>query len=396
MFRSRKARAALVGVVGLVTLDLGLSTLVIRDGQLRGRPLPPFDEITHPRQRDWLARLPERAAESILRFDALLGWTLRPDASNGDWCHVNSQGMRGVRDYAPGAPEGITRLACFGDSFTFGDEVDDSSCYPARYEDLFPDSEALNFGVAAYGTGQSLLRFRRDGRSWGAHVVCIGILLENIGRNVNRYRPLWYPSTGFVGIKPRFVLADGELELVPQPFATRKELFAAVSQGYAIELIAEREYWLGKPHLSGPARWSGLARILGGLEFYRRRQPRTLWTDPEGEPYRVTLALLESFHREALEAGARLAPVLVFPSATELRSYADGEEPYWRGFLDDLERRGVPAIDLAPALADMQREIDAGERKGSLYFREHLSRWGNWIVAQTLRAWIRANDPAGG
>ena len=35
--------------------------------------------------------------------------------------------------------------------------------------------------------------------------------LENIGRNVNRYRPLWHPNSGATGAKPRFVLSGDAL-----------------------------------------------------------------------------------------------------------------------------------------------------------------------------------------
>jgi hypothetical protein len=42
----------------------------------------------------------------------------------------------------------VIRLACFGDSFTFGSETSDEGCWPAQIEERMPSVEALNLGVA--------------------------------------------------------------------------------------------------------------------------------------------------------------------------------------------------------------------------------------------------------
>ena len=93
----------------------------------------------------------------------------------------------------------------------------DDYTYQAFLEAHEPRVEALNFGVPAYGTDQALLRLSREGLR-GARVAVLSLLLENIGRNVNRWRPLWTPRTLTPLAKPRFVLEGGALRLVPQPF----------------------------------------------------------------------------------------------------------------------------------------------------------------------------------
>jgi len=45
---------------------------------------------------------------------------------------------------------------------------------------LLPRLEIINFGVAAYGTNQTYLRFRRDIIKYQPHIVLIGLILENI------------------------------------------------------------------------------------------------------------------------------------------------------------------------------------------------------------------------
>ncbi len=386
----KKRLRVLVAVAGsLLAADLALSLVLLRDGTLLGRPLPPFGAITHPRQWDSLDRM-SRPSDGIGVFDADLGWTWQPSTVSPDGLsRTNALGARGPREYEPAPPPDKTRLACFGDSFVFGDEIpDETMTFEYILEEIAPRYEALNFGVSGYGTDQALLRYRKVGRSLGAEVVVIGLMLENIGRNVNRYRPLWYMSSGFCNTKPRFVLdGRGELELVPQPYASRAELRAAILDGSVLDAIAEHEYWLGRPRVP-TGKLSALVRCAAGFLAYRERTPARLWRDEAGEPFRVTLALLERFQREALADGARLAPILVFASKEDMLEYAIPGNPYWTGFYAELERRELPYVDTIAPLAARARELETEGSKAALFYGGHLSGVGNAVVAHELRAWL--------
>jgi hypothetical protein len=384
----RKALAALLAflILAEATARWGL----IRDGCYGYRPLPPFGAMPHPRQRAWLEERLRRgpsSAGALGQFDRELGWTwVRPG--------VDEPGLdrdtRGPGHYEDPKPDGILRVACFGDSYTFGMEVADDEAWPRAMEAARPGLEAPNLGVGGYGTDQALLRFRRSASTLHADVVCIGLMLENIGRNVNRYRPLWYPADPGCYAKPRFVLEDGELRLVPLPFATQDELVDAVADGSVLQRIASHERWLDVPRM-GILRYSGLARLAGAWFAYRARDVRGLWLDSTGEACTVTLALLEAFHREALRSGARAAPVVIFPRIKDLQGFVEGGDRYWSGLRRELERRGVPSIDLADALAEWKGPLEAASGADSLYRSGgHLGAAGNRIVARTVLGWIEA------
>ncbi len=387
--------AAFLG--SLVIADLLVSLFLIRDGlflprrnaagELEGRPLPPFGGITHPRQLETLDSMDERP-NGIGVFDPELGWTWRPSSVSEEGIHIDAIGARGPREYQPRPPPGTRRALFFGNSFTFGDEIPDGATFQSILENIAPRFEALNFGVSGYGTDQALLRYRHLGRELGGEIVAIGILLENIGRNVNRYRPLWNTRTGFCVTKPRFVLDErGDLSLVPQPYATREELQRSILDGSVIEEIGEHEYWHDRPQV-WTGRLSSLARIAAAWFAYHERTPQLLWQDPRGEPFRVTVAILETFQREALEDGARLAPVLIFPTKDDLKNHALPGKPYWSAFLRELERRGVAFIDLIPPIAARVRELGEDPMRSSLYHGGHLSKVGNAIVAREIYRWI--------
>lgn len=390
--RPRPRLVLLILLAGFVLCDLAGSLYLGRYGLLFGRPMPPFGALTHPDQEETVAHMLSEPQGSAV-FDADLGWTWRPSSKAPDGLsEIDALGARGPREYGPTPAPGKRRVVTFGDSFTFGDEVGSDATFQWILEHFDARLEVLNFGVSGYGTDQALLRFRALGRL-EAEVVCLGILLENIGRNVNRYRPMWNARTGFCVTKPRFVLdQQGALELLPQPFTTRVELAQAIQDGSVLERIAEHEYWLGRPEVP-TGRLSSLVRVACGFLAYRERTPARLWREPEGEPFRVTLAILETFQREALASGARLAPILVFPAKEDLRDHALVGDPYWSGFYAELERRGLDYVDLVTPLAERARADAEPAPAASLYKGGHLSKAGNAVVAATLRDWLRARLP---
>jgi hypothetical protein len=389
--RRRSWKKALLAVaLTLALADVALSLATRRDGLLFGRPLPPFGAITHPRQREWIERARAEALDPVRAtspgvFDREIGWTVRASYASADGrVHTNALAARGVREYPRAKPAGTLRCVFVGDSFTWGDEVADADTFEAQLEAANPRIEAINFGVAAYGTDQALLRLRRDGFPLTPDVVVVGLLLENIGRNVNRYRPLWYPASGAAPAKPRFVLANGALELVPQPFATQIELCDAITDGSVLARTAEHEHWRADPGL-GVLRVSSFARAGGVWLAQRERDVEHIWSEPEAEPFRVTLALLEACVRESRAAGAQHVYVLVFPRESDARTLVDGRTAYWSALTAELAARGIPCLDLGAEIAAALRAADAAPSEPRTYSGGHLSRASNAKVARALR-----------
>lgn len=374
--------ALAAALAGLVLADVGASRLVV---PRHWRPLPPFGALNTEAQRAWVARqraeLEGRAPRAgIGAFDAELGWSLVPGAASADGLyHVNSRGWRGIEPRP--RVGGVRRVAAFGDSFTFCQEVPDDATWEARLDELRDDLEVLNLGVPGYGTDQALLRARRELPDLGADVVVVGLLLENAGRNVNRYRPLWYPEADTAAVKPRFVLEDDELRLVPSPYRTREALIDAVESGAVLDDVAEHEAWAG-PGLPRWLAWSGIARILAGRRAYAARALPRVWADPDGEPHRVTVALLEAFRELADTTGAERFLVLVFPIREDFDRALSGGPRYWEGLHADLERRGLDALDVAALLTGAVE--GEGVAPDELFAGSHLSPRANERVARAL------------
>lgn len=400
-----KARRVLLalgcGLAGVALLDLGLTWLCLGDGKLFGRPVPPYGDVREERWRAWAvhrraALAAEQGIPQSLAFDAELGWTNAPSFRSPDGTQqFDSRGLRGTREYATDPPEGVLRVALFGESFVYGEEVPDGDDFCAQLEALDPAVEAMNYGVSGYGTDQALMRFRREGRSARAHVLCIGLMLENIVRNVSRFTRLRNPYLKGVGIKPRFRLEHDRLVLVPNPFASEAAICDAVLAGTLPEDVRAWDAFAELPYDSWAWK-SSLARLAIGWRGSVARDYRRAWSDESGEPFELLLAILAAFDAEARAAGAQRTLVLVFPPKEDLALALSGERRFWSGLAEALAARHVESLDFTDALSVKAREL--GPEGGSptevanrVFLRAHLNRTGNEVVARALLARLRGH-----
>lgn len=76
------------------------------------------------------------------------------------WMHVNAQGFRGP-EVSLEKPEGVLRVACLGDSHTFGYGVGEGEAWPAVLRaELGAGVEVLNCGVGGMDTAEELVFLR--------------------------------------------------------------------------------------------------------------------------------------------------------------------------------------------------------------------------------------------
>lgn len=133
------------------------------------------------------------------------GWALKPglrdveitDAGRTWKVSTNSGGLRGTAEYAPRPV--TTRIAVYGDSFTFGEEVGDEQTYAHRLQSQLPNFEVLNFGTHGYGHDQIYLYMQDTMEHYDPDIVVVGYVRDNARRNMRGFRDF---------AKPRFVIDD--------------------------------------------------------------------------------------------------------------------------------------------------------------------------------------------
>ncbi len=384
----------------VIALDLGLGWWALRDGEFLGRPVPPYGDVSQPRFQTWAtgrkrALLENTAPDKVLVHDAALGWTnARNFHDNHDSQSTNSKGLRGAREFDDLPAPGALRVALFGESFIYGEEVPDGEEFCAQLGALDPKLEVLNYGVSGFGTDQALMRLRSEGLTSHAQVMCIGVMLENIVRNVSRFTRLRNPYVKGVGIKPRFRLENGALVSVPIPFATELEVCEAVLAKTLPDQVREYDLFAEAPY----DRWiwkSSLARLYIGWQGSKARDYRAAWQDEQAEPFQLMLAILQAFDAEARAAGAARTIVLVFPPKEDLELALAGKARFWDGLARKLESRHIVSLDFTDVLAARARELAGAESNpraiaAKVFLRAHLNQSGNEAVARALLGRLRA------
>jgi hypothetical protein len=354
--RGRARRGALVLLVlgstalALGALELGLR---LRKGQLWGVP-DPQDQIR------LVGNLYPGSHDPILGFVPTPGSKGRLNA----WRKLVTITPKGTRSNGLPAKASGASILAVGDSFTFGDEVDDSDTWPAALERKLRRS-VINGGVFGYGFDQTVLRSERLMDEFNADTLIVSVIPDDIQRCEHSFRFAW---------KPYFEAVDGKLELrntpVPPPGQAppgTRAIERALRYSFLADLILRR---------LDPADWM----IRGNMRAHRQGAE-------------ISRLLVDRLADSAKQKGHRLLILIQWhPNAKTERLVP---------LLAQAEARGLEVVIVEPPL---RKEITSTPDKQWLYFTAHsgpggsrraghMTRAGNEWIAQQLAPRLRATRP---
>ncbi len=313
--------------------------------------------------------------------DSLLGWPAR-EPSEG--ARYDSAGSRPVPSFPTPGGECVS---LYGDSFTYGEEVRDAEAWGNVLAQLL-GCRVANFGVPGYGTDQAYLRFALNSGD-AAPISILGIYPQNVMRNVNQYRYL-LSGTNPLGFKPRFVLSESGLQLVPIPELTFSRMSSIAERPGS---VFSSETFLPNSDV-GPIRarapWTF---VVVKMFFHSRFQnwvtgvPSWLdFMDPThpSNALLITAEIADEFSHEC-ERREKRCIILIFPSRSSYEFFQDTGELATAALGAELADRSLQWVALVPAL---------GSRLGPRDFAEllapggHLNAEGNQYVAEIVAGHI--------
>ena len=179
--------------------------------------------------RLWFAargRPDDKAVFYCHQYSSTRGWSIAPNLRDvhcmptqpDKYLNTNAHGLRGKQEFDYARKPGVKRIAVFGDSFTFGEEVSDHETYLAYLAQEFPKAEILNFGVRGYGYGQMLLYLKEEGLRYHPDIVVLAFNKLDLSRDRLAFRD---------APKPRFSLQKGRLIVDNTPAPLPHEVMAA-------------------------------------------------------------------------------------------------------------------------------------------------------------------------
>ncbi len=112
--------------------------------------------------------------DRIALLRRFLPWLPKEFRANPVWSiALNDEGFRSA-PFATDKRPGVLRIACIGDSWTFGMNVSQDLTYPARLAAMVKDAEVMNFGILGYTSFQGLQLLKTRVLDLNPDVVVIG------------------------------------------------------------------------------------------------------------------------------------------------------------------------------------------------------------------------------
>jgi len=263
---------------------------------------------------------------------------------------IGSDGLRPTGEQTAGPP-----ILAVGDSFTFGDEVNDGQTWPAQLQ-LLTGRRVLNGGVSGYGFDQIVLRAEQLAARYKPSAIVVSFIADDIRRT--EMRRLWSAD------KPWFDLDKDQLNLRGVPVPPRADPGTTLS------------FWqrtLGYSYL-----FDFILRRLDQLHDWFGDHIRV---HPEGTGERLACRLTDRLADLQRTTGARVVVVAEYdpvawddPMVWDDPAFATEQRRMAKALLDCAAKNGLLTIDSFPALA-------ATPNPRQLYTLWHMNEPGNRLIA---------------
>lgn len=363
-----------LGTIGLIVSSLCLAA-ALGEGLVRGAmdvPVTPqmfvSDEVTDFRLK------PNVRERLVWPGNVKFSWT------------TNSRGYRTTREFTVPKPAATKRVLLLGDSFTFGQGVDDSQTFAAeaqrRLEVACPATrvEIINAGVPGFGTSQELARLESEGLALEPDVVVLGFYGNDPDDNLRR------------GV---YLLAGDTL--VRRPAKARPQLYRVKEvvdkvPGYAW-LAAHSHLFnlLRRAYVSAAANNAASAsdRAVGSAQA---PGPREGIRSDDEYAWRLMRALLSRMRESVRRADSHLM-VLLIPDTADIRGLSDAVVTRPSGVTAVARMRtlcgdlGLECLDLVQWLRSSGRALGASSIyiPGEFHFTAGANAWAGEFLANHVR-----------
>lgn len=311
----------------------------------------------------------------LMQHDPVLGYRFAPSLKmriphegGGYLVKTNQDGFR-CNHNVTARKRKAHRVLVFGDSYTAGDGISNGKRYSDVLEQSLEDTEVLNFGLSGTGTDQQYLIFQQYSDSLEYDAVIISVLVENIQRNVVRYRE-WSDRAGesICVPKPWFELSpQGELALmgVPVPASYKKNPSTSPRGGGESILSSARRM----VNRAGPDFKDWLQRVT-------RFQPLPEYDSADHYSWKLMRAILAKWVSET-KVPVVIAVIPVYQYVEETASYKNVRKRF-----DELAQLcGVPIYHVVDDLRVYPPEV-----RRSFRFRTdvHLTPAAHKLVGEAM------------
>jgi hypothetical protein len=399
-----------VTVALLLTIEFVGRMLVVPSdgsyGKILGTELPPYhlrSPFAPPQMTDrsaWYETLIVDGRKitigdlwGIARRDPDLGYAPKENTSSDTgWWQTNSLGARATTEFTRELSPGQTRILVFGDSFAVGSRLPHDETWSVQLDRQNDGFEVFNFGVDGYGMAQSYLRYQRvKGELDHDFVLLMFVPQTDLWRDINTRRDVG-DSWPIYWVMPRFIISDGRLRLVPDPFVQVSPQGSGQMSDWDPLLRShlrayDRFYFASRyeqPKIAGDFLLYKLAASSYGEYLERRLRSSLFELDSEGMLVTKRIVLTMRSEVTAMEKDFILA---FLPTERSLLSGRPSDRYWqrWGEMVTDFCQPGMICIDLAQGMRQASRdEIDKGY--DGTHFGPRASRLIAGLIGKKLGA----------
>ena len=314
-------------------------------------------------------------------LDPLLGWDVTKGSTG------TTRNRAGVEWTETVEKTGVRRnpssyltslISAYGDSFTYGHEVNDDQTWPFYLSELTQTS-VVNYGTGGYGADQTLLKLQRNIEKGNrTPIVIFSFYMPALERLLSAYRPFHYrkPRATFE-FKPMLIQKGQDLQWRKSPLQkldNHQDLLAALQEAKTYDgWYRKKKVMTSFPHLLKFLQlcyYSWMSPDVNRVEFLQ---------NPE---IKSRLLFLLSHFRSHSQKHHYVPVLLPIPSAIELRTRnKPGGKCEGSGLMEELQKSGTfknfVMVDLC------KKKFD--ERKFFIQeFEGHPSSYGNRMIAESV------------
>jgi len=284
----------------------------------------------------------------------------------------------------------LVHISAYGDSFTFGDEVENNETYPF-FLSQFTQSNVINYGVSAYGTDQALKSLERNLRNGKrTDVVVLEFIQDSIKRNMNMYLAFKYGFEKWTRYKFKPMLYKDSYGYKWAENPLRKlENTSDILDAYETSKKYDWFYKHPHPDISFPYSLSAVNTLWFLVKQKYEGSPD--WGHKESE---IKMKELIKFYA-ALSDEYKFVPVIVYiPQGSEMKDYSKGGKKHrFNEFLDELTEyykdSNMIVIDLSKEIKKISNTVSM-EQFYVRHYDGHPSAYGNKVIGEIIYKKIKA------
>lgn len=303
-------------------------------------------------RRNWIKTHQDGELEFKLdKHDPTKGWISKPLAEievlNGDSLlkySINKAGNRGEVVYPYERTNDKLRILMIGDSFTFGEGVNNKETFSHYLQEMLPEAEVINLGVHGYGHDQILIHFEEEGVKYHPDLVILGFVSADMERNRMNFRDF---------AKPKFKLKEEKLVLTNSPVPGPEQIL--------------KKDWLRQR----------TSIVWSFMKYKMAKENGSLQKEEE----EITSAILKRLFKSIETVGARAA-VVYLPFGDQMHHPAErlSFENYIFKVCEDNQQKGCFSA---------RPNFKKYKSKGIEFTSTGHHHWkGNYVIAESIKDYI--------